>query len=40
MYIPPFWCGVAVTIVAEIIAFHITMFVMAFMRGGRKNERQ
>ena len=34
MYIDPFWCGVLVTIFAEVVAFFITV-----IHYGRKNKK-
>lgn len=39
MYIPEFWCGVLLTIVAEIVVSFILIFCSCFKASGKKNTR-
>lgn len=39
MYIPEFWCGVLLTVVAEIVVVFVLILYGAFRMNGKENTR-
>lgn len=39
MYIPEFWCGVAVTIIAEIVSAIVYAIYVTYKKGGKEDEQ-